>query len=121
MSDTEKSVGSELVDRLRKFTDQLSASPNTDLSEIVTVRKVKLNLRPRSFSAEEMKSVRKDLRISQAVFAEFLGVSKAAVQDWEQGRNDVSGPVCRILEVIMADIESWAERIRERSESETLA
>ncbi len=118
MSKTNKSVGNELVDRLRRFTEQLdSATPETELPEIVTVRKLKLNLRPRSFSAEEMKAIREQLRVSQPVFAEFLGVSKSTVQDWEQGRNEVNGPVCRILEEIVSDTENWSKRIRELSEA----
>jgi len=118
MSKTKKSVGNELVDRLRRFTDKLDqAAPNEELPDIVTVRKLKLNLRPRVFSAEEIKMIREQLRISQAVFAEFLGVSKSAVQDWEQGRNEVNGPVCRILEELGGDMDNWAKRIRELSEA----
>lgn len=54
-----------------------------ELPEFVIVRKLKLSPQPRSFSAEELKDVRDQMRVSQAVFAEFLGLVK---QNIEQAR-----------------------------------
>ena len=114
MSVENRSMGSELVDRLRRFTGKLdSLNDSSELPEVLTVRKVKLDLKPRSFSANEVKAIRKRLRVSQPVFAEFFGVSASTVKDWEQGISPPTGPVCRILEEMLRDIEPWSKRIRE--------
>ncbi|TWU58510.1 hypothetical protein Poly51_12890 [Rubripirellula tenax] len=111
---TEKTVGSELVERLERFAKKLEAVDSVDdLSTFLTVRKVKLSLSPATFSGEQVKAVRESLQVSQAVFADFLGVSVGAVRDWEQGINEPIGPVCRIMEEITNDLKSWSRRIRE--------
>jgi DNA-binding transcriptional regulator YiaG len=113
-------VGKDIVDRLKRFTDKLeSVESAKGLAEIVTVRKVKLNLQPQEFSGEDLKAIRKTLQVSQAVFAQFLGVSLSGLQDWEQGRNKLIGPVCRLLEEMQADLEGWAGKIRELGEVTT--
>ncbi len=110
----EKTVGSELVDRLGRFTQKLeSVDRVSDLPKFLTVRTIKLNLSPATFSGEQIKTVRESLCISQAVFADFLGVSVGAVRDWEQGINEPIGPVCRIVEEITHNLEAWSRRIRE--------
>jgi putative transcriptional regulator len=110
-------VGDELVGRLGRFTQKLdSISSAAELPEVLTVRKVKLNLRPQHFTGAELKAVRERLRVSQAVFAEFLGVSASTLRDWEQEVSSVSGPACRLLQEILHDFESWSRRIRELAE-----
>ncbi len=111
---TEKTVGCELVERLERFAKKLETVDSVDdLSTFLTVRKVKLSLRPATFSGEQVKAVRESLQVSQAVFADFLGVSVGAVRDWEQGINEPIGPVRRIMEEIRNDLEGWSRRIRE--------
>ncbi|MGB7327700.1 MAG: helix-turn-helix domain-containing protein [Rubripirellula sp.] len=110
----EKTVGSVLVQRLERFAKKLETVDSVDdLSTFLTVRKVKLNLSPAAFTGEQVKAVRESLQVSQAVFAEFLGVSVGAVRDWEQGINEPIGPVRRIMEEITNDLEGWSRRIRE--------
>lgn len=111
---SEKSVGNELVERLERFAKKLETIESVDdLSTFLTVRKVKLSLSPANFSGDQVKAVRESLQVSQAVFADFLGVSVGAVRDWEQGINEPIGPVRRIMEEITNDLEGWSRRIRE--------
>ena len=42
---------------------------------------------------------RQKVGLSQAEFAELLGVSKRTLQDWEQGRREPSGAAKSLLEV----------------------
>ncbi len=49
--------------------------------------------------SDKEKAIPQSLQVSQAVFAEFLGVSVGAVRDWEQE--------------ITNDLEGWSRRIRE--------
>ncbi len=38
--------------------------------------------------------------MSQAVFAEVVGINKTTVQHWEQGRKKLSGGARRLLDII---------------------
>lgn len=110
-------VGDELVSRLGRFVENLETTDDiSKLPEVLTVRKVKLNLRPHEFKGRELKSIRERLRVSQAVFAEYLGVSTSTLQDWEQDVSSVSGPTCRLLEEISRDFPLWSRRIRDLAE-----
>lgn len=53
----------------------------------------------KQYSADEVKSIRKNLGISQPVFAKCLGVSKKTVEKWESGENIPSGPASRLLDL----------------------
>jgi len=52
-----------------------------------------------------VKELRKDLGFSQQVFANSIGVSKKAIEKWEQGVNPVLGPTARLLYLINDDNE----------------
>ena len=55
---------------------------------------------PRTFAAEDIKTIRKKTRMSQAVFAAFLNVGSNTIAQWEQGNRSPSGPSVRLLDVI---------------------
>lgn len=113
-NDNRPSVGEELTARLGRFVDKLEKAESlSELPKVVTVRRVKLDLRPRPFSAKELQAIRHSLGVSQAIFAEYLGVSISALQDWEQGRHEVTGPVCRLLVEILRDTPAWSQRLKE--------
>ena len=44
--------------------------------------------------------IRRRLRVSQSQFALLLGVSKATLQNWEQGRRQPEGPAKALLRVV---------------------
>jgi len=47
----------------------------------------------------EIKNIREQLDLSQAEFAEMLGVSKRTLQEWEQGRCKPTGAALKLLPV----------------------
>src|SRR5262245_11155534 len=103
-----KSLGRELVGRLRRFTESLEAMPAAaPLRDRFTVRTVELNLEAPSCTPREVKATRALLGASQAIFAQFLGVSASAVQDWEQGHKPPRGSACRLMQEIRRDPEYW--------------
>ena len=55
------------------------------------------------FTAEEIKEIRKFSGMTQALFAQYLGVSVKAVEAWEGGRNKPNGTVCRMLSITRQD------------------
>lgn len=51
-------------------------------------------------TSEDVKNLRKQMNLSQADFAEKLGVSVRTVHSWELGRNELSGPAAAFLDHI---------------------
>jgi putative transcriptional regulator len=62
-----------------------------------------------------VKETRKLIRASQAIFAQFLGVSLSAVRDWEQGIKPPGGAACRIMDEIRRNPDYFVGRLRELS------
>jgi putative transcriptional regulator len=58
---------------------------------------------PKAFTAEEIRSIRDKLNMSQGFFADVIGVSKKTVESWEYGRGKPSGAAARILAIAEAD------------------
>lgn len=54
----------------------------------------------KTFKPNDIKRIRKNNHVSQAVFAAFLGTGKTTVQQWEQGIKKPSGPAQRLLDII---------------------
>ena len=73
-------------------------SANKKLSRrTVTVIPVK------EYGAEQVKSIRKNVNMSQKTFASYLGVSEKTVEAWEAGTNHPSGAASRILNMMEMD------------------
>jgi putative transcriptional regulator len=105
--------GKKVVDRLKRFSDALEANEN--VADRFTCKTIKLNLEPQTYSADLVKKTRQILGASQAIFAQFLGASASAVQDWEQGRKPPSNIACRIMDEIRRDPAYWVNRLQELS------
>ncbi|MCP3852688.1 MAG: helix-turn-helix domain-containing protein [Gammaproteobacteria bacterium] len=70
------------------------------LQEIKGWEKGKVQLKTTTLSIPSEPSViRSKLKLSQAAFAGFLGVSKRTLQDWEQGRRNPQGPAIALLRI----------------------
>ena len=77
------------------------------LNEIKGFKDGKLKLRTTTLSAPSEPSViRSKLKLSQAAFAGFLGVSKRTLQDWEQERRNPEGPARALLQVASKNPEA---------------
>jgi putative transcriptional regulator len=110
---TKKSAGNEMVERLQRFCEKLEGT--TDLTTQFTSRTLKLNLGPEDYDSSRVKETRRLLRASQAIFAQFLGVSISAVRDWEQGLKPPNGAACRMMDEIRRNPEYFIARLRELS------
>lgn len=108
---TTPTVGSELVRRLNRFVDKLEATD--DLRESFTCRTVKLNVKPQRYTPKLVKKTRFSMRASQAIFAQFLGVSPSTVRDWEQGLKPPNGAACRLMDEIRHKPEYFLGRLKE--------
>lgn len=52
------------------------------------------------YSAEQIQFIRETAKVSQAVFAAYLNVSKSTVQKWEQGDKKPNGPSLKLLNLV---------------------
>jgi len=49
---------------------------------------------------EEIKEIREQQKVSQAIFAVYLNTSVSTVRQWEQGERHPSGPSLRLLNIV---------------------
>ncbi len=66
----------------------------------LTTREVVLPDRPKPMSARQIAGLRRELCVSQAVFASMTNAAVQTVQAWEQGRTKPAGPALRLLRLI---------------------
>ena len=57
----------------------------------------------KTFNADDVKQVRKQLRMGQKAFADVLGVSHKTVEAWESGKNTPNGPSSRLIALLKSD------------------
>ena len=100
-------LGDRLVAEFSELRDALRAKKPVE--KRYTVRTVELDLKPKRFDPESVRLIRMGLGVSQAVFAQLLGVSVDLVASWEQGHRDPRGPVCRLLELMEVDKNRWLQ------------
>ena len=55
------------------------------------------------FDADDIQNIRTVAEMTQTAFAEFMGVSVETIEAWESGRNQPTGPACRLLALTKAD------------------
>ena len=69
---------------------------------VLTKRNKSLKIaEPRQFSPEEIKSLRRRLKLSGSMFASLFAVSEKTVEAWEAGTNAPSGPALRLMSMII--------------------
>lgn len=51
-------------------------------------------------TTDQIKSIRKEMNISQTVFAKILNVSPSSIRQWEQGKRTPSGSTKVLLELL---------------------
>jgi DNA-binding transcriptional regulator YiaG len=112
MEDAKKlTVEEKLIQGLESFAD--SVENDEDIGERFTCHKIVLDLQPSPYNPELVKATRKALRVSQRLFAQFLGVSTKCVQSWEQGETTPQSMACRFMDEIRHDPERWRNRFKE--------
>ena len=105
-----QTFGESILEGLSEFADALAKGE--PLTKRFTCRRIELNLDQTPFKAESVKQTREILKASQAVFAQFLGVSTKTVQAWESGHNIPSDMARRFLDEIRGDPAYWRKRLK---------
>jgi len=108
-----KPVGERIVGRLKGFVEAMEGGD--DVRKRFTCRTIRLNAQPQTYSPALVRKTRSMLGASQTIFAQFLGVSASAVQDWEQGEKPPKGSACRLMDEIRTNPDYWIQRLQELS------
>lgn len=74
---------------------------------------------PRKYPPVAVKKLRNAMAMSQATFAQVIGVSRILVQSWERGVRHPSSLACRLLDTISADPSTWLARLQSSAPPET--
>jgi putative transcriptional regulator len=98
-----------LLNRLDAFVGAMEKGQA--LSERFTCRKIELNLIPEKYNPKKVKNAREVLGVSQALFAQFLGVSPKTVAAWERGAKIPQDIACRFMDEIRHDPDYWKDRL----------
>jgi putative transcriptional regulator len=111
MSKKADKVASKIVKGFRELSKALAE--DAPIAEKFTCRKVTLDLELIPYPAKAVKATRQLLRVSQPVFAHFLGVSPGTIKSWEQGRQQPPDIACRFMDEIQRNPEYWRKRLRD--------
>ncbi len=60
----------------------------------------------------DVKRIRNRLHVSQSQFSLMIGVSKATLQNWEQGRREPEGPAKALLRIVEKRPEAVLEALQ---------
>jgi len=103
-----------IVQGLERFADALESGE--DITARFTCRKIVLNLEPTEYTPALVRDARSKLGVSQALFAQFLGVSVGAVQAWERGEKRPNDIASRFMDEIRSNPSYWRERFLESAQ-----
>lgn len=88
-----KSLGDEIVASLKEAVDW--SKGKIDLK----TEYLELPADPPVMDGKHVRRIREKLRVSQPVFAKYLGVSDRAVKSWEQDISQPNGSAIRLLQI----------------------
>ena len=103
-----KRLGERLIDGLLEAVDHDKGK--------ITLRESQVSLpsEPPTISKADIVKIRKTIfQMSQPVFAKLLGVSPACIRAWEQGHNEPSGSVRRLMQLLIKDPQNTLKTISE--------
>ncbi len=106
-----QSVAKRITSRLSEFVNALQ--DDAPISDRFTCKTVILDLKPVAYTPKMVLTTRQLLGASQAIFAQFLGVSPNTIRSWEQGTKIPKDIACRFLDEIQRNPDFWRDRLRE--------
>ena len=66
----------------------------------LSLKTAELPVPPPAVSADDVRTLRQSLHMSQAVFAATLNVSTKTIQSWEQGLREPSDAALRMIQIV---------------------
>tara|TARA_B110000879_G_scaffold160171_1_gene206823 strand:- start:619 stop:921 length:303 start_codon:yes stop_codon:yes gene_type:complete len=86
----------ETINDITKSLKKINALDKTTLRDLVDDELPILN----EYTGEEIQSIRKKQKLSQAVFAMYLNISPATIRSMEQGKRHAHGAILKLLNIV---------------------
>ncbi len=106
-------MGAAIIEALGEAIAYQAGEKTEATVRTVTARRAKASPAPK-YHGGQIARLRKLMKLSQPVFADALNVSSASVKSWEQGVNEPSGAVLRLLQIAERHPEVILEGITRR-------
>ncbi|MBQ5933484.1 MAG: helix-turn-helix domain-containing protein [Lachnospiraceae bacterium] len=88
----------DLYTGLNQAIDYAKGKNNSQAKAVTLVR---YSIDPvEEYDRNQIRNIRMGAKMSQAVFADYLGVSVKTVEAWECGRTHPTGPACRLISLV---------------------
>ncbi|HET7622742.1 MAG TPA: helix-turn-helix domain-containing protein [Gemmatimonadaceae bacterium] len=110
---TTKSIGEQIIEGLEEAVAYERGKLSGVRTKVVTARTVHAAPPPR-YTSRKIAKLRKNLSLSQPVFAMALNVSPATVRAWEQGQREPDGATTRLLQIFEKQPRLVLDSIRSR-------
>lgn len=110
---TTKSIGEQVIEGLEEAVAYERGKLSGVRTKVVTARTVHAAPPPR-YTSRKIAKLRKNLSLSQPVFAMALNVSPATVRAWEQGQREPDGATTRLLQIFEKQPRLVLDSIRSR-------
>lgn len=95
----ERNIYNELMQGMQELQDYQDGK--------ITLKSFKATKRaPMSIDPEELRSVRENLNLSQAVFAYYLHTGETTYQNWEQGRAKPNAQAVLLIRMVQQNPET---------------
>lgn len=91
---TEDQFFNDLQRSLNQAIDHAKGKPSKTRTKTVEIKELA------NFTAEDIKTLRLQMQLTQKSFAALMGVSIKSVESWERGTNHPSGSASRLLEIL---------------------
>ena len=102
-------VADEIMAGMRELVQMMDQGKTPE--QMFTVKTVEIP-DPSVYRAKQIRELRESLSVSQAVFAQLLGVSLILVKSWERGARQPSPIARRLLDTIKANPSRWLATFR---------
>ncbi len=103
-------VADEIMAGMRELEHMMDQGKTPE--QMFTVKTIEIP-DPHVYRAKQIRVLRDSLGVSQAVFAQLLGVSVILVKSWERDVREPSPMARRLLDTIKADPSQWLATVRE--------
>lgn len=88
------------MELFKDIVESLSEAIEIERGKVIATRNKVMVAPLEKFSGEQVRNLRNELHMSQAVFASVCGVSNKTVEAWESGKNRPTGPAVRLMGMI---------------------
>lgn len=92
------SFRSQMAQSMAELESIMNAGQSLSGDGRFTVRTIRVQ-EPGKYSPERIRSFRIQLGVSQAIFAQLLGVSQVLVRSWERGARTPAASACRLMDI----------------------